>query len=175
MSKEIELCDSMSMASTADGDGCNTPTTTTITSDGFDALDEAVPGPDEVFIIRHREHGLVITLVDGQLQLCTKLSPQGGFHWRCVEKDGWLGFRNSISGTYIGHDERKKFIARVSHHKGHEKFCVRPHPKKGGYELLMRHGNELWRMDMGSDGKTLVETKQEGATWDFFKTQLPLA
>ncbi|KAH7141356.1 hypothetical protein B0J13DRAFT_57589 [Dactylonectria estremocensis] len=174
MSKDFEFCDSMSTASTAD-DGCITPTHTNITEGGYDTLvTEAVPGPDEIFIIRHRQSGMAITLADGQLQLCEGLNPPGGFHWRCVEKEGWLGFRNCVSGTYIGHDERKRFVARVSHHKPHEYFCVRPHPKKGGYELLMRHGNELWRMDVSKDGKALVESKQEGATWDFFKSNLSL-
>lgn len=175
MSKDLEFCDTMSTASMADGDGCNTPTHTTITEGGYDTLvTEAVPGPDEIFIIRNRENGMAITLVDGQLQLCEGLTAPGGSHWRCVEREGWLGFRNCVSGTYIGHDDRKNFVARVSHHMTHEYFCVRPHPKKGGYELLMRHGNELWRMNVGSDGKSLVETKHDGVTWDFFKTQLPI-
>jgi hypothetical protein len=33
----------------------------------------------------------------------------------------------------------------------------------------MRHNNELWSMDIGPDGQ-LVETKGEGALWDFLKT-----
>lgn len=172
MSKDLDFCDTMSTVSTTDGDGRNTPTPSTIAEGGHDTMvTEAVPGPDEIFVIRNRENGMAIALVDGQLQLCEGVTAPGGSHWRCVEKEGWLGFRNCVSGTYIGHDGEKKFIAKVSHHYPHEYFCVRPHPQKGGYELLMRHGNELWRMNVGSDGKSLVETKHDGATWDFFKTQ----
>ncbi|KAM0417127.1 hypothetical protein ACHAPT_012834 [Fusarium lateritium] len=170
MSKEIDdLLDSMSMASTVDG--CLTPTHTSVTETGIDNPTpiESVPSPNAVFIIRHRDTGKVITLVDGELRLCEGLSARGGFHWHCVEKDRWLGFRNCVSGTYIGHNERKKFIARVPHHKAHEYFTPRPHPQ-GGYELLMRHNHELWSMAVGEDGNSLVETKGEGALWDFLKT-----
>ncbi|KAJ3457554.1 hypothetical protein MRS44_014695 [Fusarium solani] len=169
MSKESDdLIDTMSMASTVDG--CPTPTHTSATETGIDnpLPVESVPSPDAVFIIRHRDTGKVITLIDGELSLCEGFSARGGFHWHCVEKDRWLGFRNCVSGTYIGHNERKHFIARVSHHRPHEFFTLRPHPQ-GGYELLMRHNNELWSMDIGPDGQ-LVETKGEGALWDFLKT-----
>ncbi|KAM5356444.1 hypothetical protein ACJ41O_003090 [Fusarium nematophilum] len=173
MGKDIEVSDTMSMASTIDGSGFLTPTHTadTATEVGFDggpSPTEAVPGPDAVFVIRHRETGRVITLVDGDLRLCEGFSARGGFHWHCVEKDRWLGFRNCVSGTYIGHNERKGFIARVTHHRQHEYFCVRAHPR-GGYELLMRHGNELWSMAVGGDGAALAETKGEGALWDFLR------
>ncbi|KAF4983398.1 hypothetical protein FZEAL_1127 [Fusarium zealandicum] len=169
MSKDLELCETMSMASTIDG--CPTPTHTTATEAGFDNSGpaESVPWPDAVFIIRHRATGKIITLIDGELQLCEGFSARGGSHWHCAEKDRWLGFRNCVSGTYIGHDERRNFIAKVVQHRAHEYFTPRAHPD-GGYELLMRHGHELWSMAVGDDGKSLVETKGEGALWDFLKT-----
>ncbi|KAI5458469.1 hypothetical protein BGZ63DRAFT_47157 [Mariannaea sp. PMI_226] len=134
-----------------------------------DSAEPAFPWPGETFIIRLRDTGQTVTLVDGRLELCDEFRPEGGCHWRCEEKDGWFGFRNCVSGTYIGHDGKKKFIAKVSHHREHEYFCVRFNPKRGGFELLTRHGPELWRMNVGQDGKTLVETKGDSVTWDFFK------
>ncbi|KAJ3532355.1 hypothetical protein NM208_g8300 [Fusarium decemcellulare] len=169
MSKEIaEFCDTMSMASTVDG--CLTPTHTdmTVTDDNATHV-ESVPSPDGVFIIRHRDTGRVITLIDGELRLCEGFSARGGFHWQCVEKDRWLGFRNCVSGTFIGHNDRKKFIAKATHHRTYEYFTPRPHPQ-GGYELLIRHGDELWSMTVGAEGTTLIETKGEGALWDFLRT-----
>ncbi|KAM0207089.1 hypothetical protein ACHAPA_004968 [Fusarium lateritium] len=156
----------MSMASTIDG--ASTPTHTTITEIPTDCT-ESVPYPGAVFIIRHRDSGKVITIINGELRLYKGFNPRGGFHWECIERDKWLGFRNCISGKYIGHDGRQKFIAKVDRHQTHEYFALRPSPK-GGYELLMRHGNELWGMAIGEDGSELVETKGDGALWDFLKT-----
>jgi hypothetical protein len=173
-----ELFDTFSASSATASDGPYTPSYSseaTMTGGGSNSiisqmLDPAVPGPNETFLIRHRESFRTITLIDGQLRLCDDLTLQGGFHWRCEEKDGWLGFRNCVSGTYMGYDDKKKFIARVTHHRDHEYFCVRPHARRGGYELLTRHGQKLWRMGVADDGKTLVEiTQGEGATWDFHR------
>lgn len=172
-----ELFEVLSATSTATSEGRYTPSQSsdaTMTSNTIVSkiLDPAVPGPDDVFIIRNRETCKTITLLDGKLQLCEELTLQGGFHWLCVEKDGWLGFRNCVSGTYMGHDgdNKKRFVARVTHHRDHEYFCVRPNAKRGGYELLMRHGQKLWKMAVADDGKTLIEVTQgEGATWDFHR------
>lgn len=166
MSKYIDLHDTMSMASTVDG--ANTPTDTIITGTSSDYT-ESVPYPGAVFVIRHRDSGKVITIINGELRLCEGLNSRGGFHWECIEKDKWLGFRNCVSGTLIGHNNRKKFIAKVDSHQSYEYFALGPSPK-GGYELLMRHGYELWSMAIGEDGSELVETKGDGALWDFLKT-----
>ncbi|CAI4212020.1 unnamed protein product [Parascedosporium putredinis] len=69
---------------------------------------------------------------------------------------GWFGFRNCVSGTYLGHNERKRFIAAVRHHRPHEYFTPLHHPS-GGYELLMRHNNEQRSMAVGQDDSSLVE------------------
>lgn len=161
----MDLIDTMSMASTVDGQG--TPTHTTTTEHCRDYT-ESVPYPGAIFIIRRRDSGKVITIVNGDLRLCEGFNPRGGFHWECIERDRWLGFRNCVSGTIIGHNDRKKFIARVNHHQSHEYFTLRPSPQ-GGYELLMRHGQELWSMAVGDDESELVEVKGEGALWDFLK------
>ncbi|PKS12460.1 hypothetical protein jhhlp_000666 [Lomentospora prolificans] len=124
--------------------------------------------PDATFIIQHRDTGRIVTLVDGELRLCEGYSSRGGFHWQCVTKDRWLGFRNAVSGTYIGHNDKKKFIANVRHHQSNEHFLERLN-QKGSYEVLVKHGNDLRSMAIGSDGTSLVETKDEGDLWDFIK------
>ncbi|KAJ4263122.1 hypothetical protein NW762_006743 [Fusarium torreyae] len=166
MSKDLELIDTISMASTIEGP--STPTHTTITEAPTD-YPESVPYPGAVFIIRHHDTGKVITLVNGELRLSEGLSPTGGYHWQCIEKDRWLGFRNCVSGTIIGHNDKKKFIAKAEKHLSFEFFTLRPHPQ-GGYELLVRHGYELWSMTVGINGNELVETKDEGDLWHFLKT-----
>ncbi|KAI6776229.1 hypothetical protein HG530_000174 [Fusarium avenaceum] len=156
----------MSTASTMDG--ASTPTHTTTTGISMDYT-ESVAYPGAVFIIRHHDTGKVITAVNGELRLCEGFNPRGGFHWECIERDKWLGFRNCVSGKFIGHNKKKKFIVGAHTHQAHEYFALGPNPK-GGYELLMRHDYELWSMAVGEDGCELVETKGDGALWDFLKT-----
>ncbi|KAI1073000.1 hypothetical protein LB507_009149 [Fusarium sp. FIESC RH6] len=166
MAKEFELIDNvLSIASTMDG--AATPTHLTLTETLSDHI-ESVPYPGADFIIRLRDTNKYITLVGGNLELTEGLNPKGGYHWECIEKDRWLGFRNCVSGTIIGHNDRKKFHAQASKHQSYEFFTLRPSPQ-GGYELLTKHNYELWSMAVGEDGKTLVETKEQGALWDFLK------
>ncbi|KAK6591851.1 hypothetical protein H4I96_12128 [Botrytis cinerea] len=148
-----------------------TPTHSSLHDDFCRAIDNAVPEPGEIFIIREGDHGRMITLKDGKLRLDSDVSQMGGCHWICVEKDGWLGFRNCISGTYIGHDGSGNFYAQATLHKNWESFCVRKHPN-GGYLLLTRHWSKLWKMDIkkSSDGlDELIETETGGTTWEFAK------
>lgn len=165
MNKDFEFLETMSMSSTMDGTA--TPTHTTMTETLADYT-ESVPYPGAHFIIRHRDSNKVITLINGELQLAEGLNPKGGFHWECIERDRWLGFRNCVSGTIIGHNDRKKFVARADKHQSYEYFTLR-HSPKGGYELLTKHDFELWSMTIADDGKGLVETKEEGVLWDFLK------
>jgi len=148
-----------------------TPTHSSIDDYFGKTIDNAVPEPGGIFIIRKRGYGKIFTLEDGNLQLKSSISEVGGCHWVCVEKDGWLGFRNCISGTYIGHDGRGKFYAKATRHKDYESFCVRKHPD-GDYLLLTRHWSKLWKMDIKRNGdglNELVETETGGTTWQFVK------
>jgi len=174
MKAELKEGDTASIATTTSSTVVtNTPTPTTVTDDfsGYITYCDAVPWAGEIFMIRDRIHGRVITLTDGKLQLEPNVSGLGSWYWVCVEKDGWLGFRNYASGAYIGHDGKGNFHAKVFHHKGHEFFCARRHPD-GGYLLLMRHGNKLWKMDIKEGGNELVETENKGTLWEFVKVQI---
>ncbi|RYP80135.1 hypothetical protein DL769_002621 [Monosporascus sp. CRB-8-3] len=133
------------------------------------AAAETVPWPGNTFVIRERATGRAITLVDGKLRLRDwDCAGDRGAHWVCEQKDGWLGFRNPVSGTYIGHDDRGGFRATASHHKTWEYFCATWHPE-GGYLLLKRHGDALWKMGVSTDGSKFYETAGEGTAWEFFK------
>jgi len=138
------------------------------TGDDTITVSKSILRPDTTFIIQHRQTGRIVTLVEGELRLCDGYSVLGGFHWHCVSKDRWLGFRNAVSGTYLGHNERRKLISTARHHQSHEFFMERL-TTQGGYELLTGHGNELRSIAMGSDGTTVVESKGDGDLWDFLK------
>lgn len=124
----------------------------TVLPDGLDDLDplgdskfnSSVPWPGETFIIRSALSGHVITLVDGRVELGSP-GGRGSIHWRCVETKGWIGFQNTVSGRYLGHDARGRLHCSADRHQGWENFCVRLRPE-GGYVLLMTHFERLWHV-----------------------------
>ncbi|KAI1778458.1 hypothetical protein F4818DRAFT_301706 [Hypoxylon cercidicola] len=125
---------------------------------------ETPPYPGNTYAIRDRNSGRLITLVNGMLRLENCVGEQGGWHWKCEEKQGWLGFRSPVAGWYMGHDCKGNFVACVSHHKPHEYFCARRHPQ-GGYFLLMKeagNGVELKKMAIGEDPGKLVMSSEQG-------------
>ncbi|KAI1466271.1 uncharacterized protein F4812DRAFT_461241 [Daldinia caldariorum] len=125
------------------------------------------PFPGSTYAIRECNTGRYITLVEGELRALQNVGDQGGWHWVCIETNGWLGFRNPVSSTHIGHDTKHNYWAQYKHHLSHESFCARKHPD-GGYVLLSRQDEELWKMSVGEDFG-LVETKKDGARWEFIK------
>ncbi|KAI8965202.1 hypothetical protein F5Y11DRAFT_21586 [Daldinia sp. FL1419] len=125
------------------------------------------PYPNQMFAIRERTTGRYITLIEGQLRVLENVGDQGGWLWMCVEKQGWLGFRNPVSSTYMGHDRGGNYWAEYKHHLWQESFCVRRHPL-GRYIMLSRKGDELRKVAIGADYK-LIEAKKEDTLWDFIK------
>ncbi|KAI0886710.1 uncharacterized protein GGS22DRAFT_158523 [Annulohypoxylon maeteangense] len=133
-------------------------------------IKETVPCPGNTYIIRHPVTGRQITLERGELRLKHHTGEQGGYHWVCVEKGGWLGFYDPIHGTYMGRNNKGGYMAKVKHHAGWENFCARRHPD-GGYLLLTSHWFCLMKMDVDKSGTKLVETFGEGkgTAWEFVK------
>ncbi|KAI1413305.1 hypothetical protein F5Y13DRAFT_198567 [Hypoxylon sp. FL1857] len=165
--------------STCGGEGSFTPTgSSTMGNDSKHDPNEAVvaamvwkytvPWPGNIYIIRDPESHRQITLVDGELRLEPHLGNQGGYHWKCIEKAGYLGFRNPSDNLHIGHDNRGNFIAQKTHHKEWEYFNTRAHPD-GGHLLLMAHSDGQRKMTIGPDGQRLVETNGAGTAWEFEK------
>lgn len=136
-------------------------------------LSDVVPWPGHTFVIRDLDSHRMITIVDGVVRLKFNIGGQGGYYWQCVEKNGWLGFRDPVHGMYLGHNGQGRFIAEVKHHRSYEQFCVRKHPKQG-YILLTHNsrlgGCEMKKMAVAEDGDRLVETTAEGAVWGFERT-----
>ncbi|KAE8162814.1 hypothetical protein BDV40DRAFT_264471 [Aspergillus tamarii] len=140
------------------------------------------PWKGGTYIIRDPKTKLVIALEKGVLGLYPEANEVEslyhygrGSHWHCVENDRmWLGFYNAVSGTYIGHDNRKnnwRFQAKAERHDEWEWFCARQHPD-GGHILLVKHWNEFLPMRIGGkDGRELmVDAKREGGTvWEFIR------
>ncbi|KAM0246072.1 hypothetical protein ACHAQJ_010369 [Trichoderma viride] len=83
------------------------------------------PIAGKTFIIRTRqEPHRILTLTNGALEFLSRPFPSSGIFWQCVTTEGWYGFKNTVSGTYLGHDSKGKIFAKVSHHRAHEYFTA---------------------------------------------------
>ncbi|KAF4624946.1 hypothetical protein G7Y89_g13225 [Cudoniella acicularis] len=172
LQSEFEEMDTTSIAGVSTT-GTNTPTHSafTITDDslGLGQHDD-VPWAGNAYMIRDLHRGRVITLKNDNLCVAATASKMGGWHWVCEEKNGWLGFRNVVSGTFIGHDTRGRFYAKEKHHKSHEWFCARK-CLEGGYWLLMCHNGDMFKKMVIGGENDLVENEQEGTVWEFVKIE----
>ncbi|KAI8961466.1 hypothetical protein F5Y11DRAFT_326266 [Daldinia sp. FL1419] len=128
----------------------------------------AGPWPGHIYKIRDLETKRQITLVNGELKLAEDLGAQGGYHWLCVETDGYLGFRSPTNNVHIGHDCWGNFVAREYHHWAWEFFNTRAHPK-GGQMLLTTHYNTMRKMVVERGTGRLVETDDTGTAWEFIE------
>ncbi|RFU78027.1 hypothetical protein TARUN_4183 [Trichoderma arundinaceum] len=170
-----------SVITTSSADDCPTPTFSTMSDpvhikekdDSSSVITiqsvEHHPKADKSFVIRERrEPHRIMALENGELKILSDPFAGGGWLWNCVKKAGWYGFRNTVSGTYLGHNGQQKIVAIAPHHKSHEYFMAERH-EEGGYILLMRHGDELLQVAVSKDGNSLVEQK-EGTAWDFIES-----
>ncbi len=146
-------------------------------SDSFGGfkLTASIPWPGSTFIICSVDDGQVITLLDGQIKLTPPGSCRGSMHWECVEANGWLGFRNPVSGKFLGHDKKGNLCCAVDRQKGWESFCVRMTPERS-FILLMTHYEGLWQVGIKMEGDVKKLAKMEVNTeaktvlhWEFIK------
>ena len=93
----------------------------------------SVPWPGSKYIIRSKETGDIITVEQGRVVV-------GEFRWdrpfECVERNGWLGFRDPSYNTYLGYNEHGAVVCSAKKQGWWEDFCVRQKPE-GGYVLLL--------------------------------------
>jgi hypothetical protein len=111
------------------------------TSNSVIRLESSVPWASSDFIIRDAASEKVLIFQKGDI----RLGDVGGnytYRWRCVEKDGWFGFRDPASHMFLGHDHQGIIRCQAGHHRAWEEFCMRSVPS-GGYNLLVKHYNQL--------------------------------
>lgn len=134
-----------------------------------------VPSPGKSFMITDRTCEHALSLQSGNLKLiglanANNFGTAGCWVWECVENNGWLGFKNWASGTYLGHNGSQIMWAERKHHKGHEQFCVRQ--VDGGYVLLMESWGKLGKVaavDEKRDPKWKVVLEGKPVVWNFVK------
>ncbi|PON27304.1 hypothetical protein TGAM01_v203685 [Trichoderma gamsii] len=178
--------------STSSTDGCPTPTSSTRADATFTNEKDA----DSLFsTCSHMEHHPIanrpcmirtkqaphryLILVDGKLRLVGSDEIRGGWLWHCLKNRGWYGFRNTASGTYLGHDgcndwcsSKAKLLANASHHKIDEHFMP-DRQINGGYTLLARKGDRLLPVVLSeSDSLKLGPAEEKnGTAWEFIDTK----
>ncbi|KAJ8124170.1 hypothetical protein ONZ43_g47 [Nemania bipapillata] len=115
----------------------------------------SVPENGQTYMIRELGSDRVLTLVDGELTLQLNDGTRGGWHWHCEENpDGWIGFRDAVSGSYLGHNNKGGYIARAKRMDSWECFVLRPR-SQGGYNLYVKHWHKLKPMGVtDGDGST---------------------
>lgn len=164
----------------------DTPTNSTV-SDGFiNELKSAVhainggigsvPEAGGIYMIRDLDSGKAITMACGLLTIVPDAGTRGGWQWECEEvRDGWIGFRDVVSGRYLGRDNNGGFCAQASKLKGWESFVLRPR-QAGGYNLLVKNWSSLTPISIVGNDMTwprLVEDQSPDAAarWEFVKVE----
>lgn len=167
-----------SCISDSDEYNIGTPTTTsenvTVELEQDPDLRNWVPSHGSTIIIRSISCGNVITLLDGHIVLAP-LGSRGSIYWTCVESQGWVGFRNTVSGKFLNHGEDGKLECSAKQDHGWRKFTITPVPK-GGYIMQMLDWWDLRPIvrtvekglpKMGRTGNKL----SEGILWEFIKVE----
>ncbi|KAM6479425.1 hypothetical protein HDV62DRAFT_137447 [Trichoderma sp. SZMC 28011] len=129
------------------------------------------PIPGKSYMVQTRNKpNLILALKYGKLEWLDRPIPSGGHIWRCVKKDGWLGFRNMASGTYLGYNKEGKIVATQKEHKEQQSF-TESRKENGGYMLSVLQEKALLGVAFSEDGKSMVLQKDEGEALDFIDSK----
>jgi hypothetical protein len=169
--------------SIVDSDACDicTPATSEKTAENTRTSEtprSSIPWPGRTFIIRNRANGKVITFLDGEIIL-DKPGGLGTFRWRCVEKFGWLGFKDPASALHLGYDKESRLRCAMDHHQDWEYISPRMRPD-GGFVLmvlveqqLLPLGAVVEELKNGIKQKVMImDWLSEGVVWDFIEVQI---
>jgi hypothetical protein len=157
-----------------DEENLHTPAGTSTIGDQFDNLGVTCPWPGQTFVIRDHLTKRIITLEGGNLVLrANEISSDRASHWHCEQsKSLWLGFRNAVSGTYIGRDGNDKIAAIVKEHLQRESFCTRQ-LQTGEHVLLVKNLDGLLPLAYGfQDLELRVDSNgdmERPIAWEFIK------
>ncbi|KAL1616423.1 hypothetical protein SLS56_011414 [Neofusicoccum ribis] len=133
-----------------------------------------IPRPGNTYLIRSASSGEVITLLDGKIILAQP-DGRGECRWVCELDNGWFGFRNIVSGRYLGRDIDWRMCCSVTWLKEWEKFLARERPG-GGSVLLMTHWWVIrpigMKMENGIKKLAMIENwESDEMIWEFIEVQ----
>ncbi|KAI1826359.1 hypothetical protein F4861DRAFT_546287 [Xylaria intraflava] len=133
----------------------------------------SIPEPGGTYMIRHMDSGKALRLINGSLTLSLIKDTGGGWHWHCEElPNGWIGFREAVSGKYLGHDNNGGYRATAGKMGRWESFVLRPRDR-GGINLWVSHWYGLKAVAIAEPEKSgrLVDAagSAEAARWVFIR------
>ncbi|KAI2781881.1 hypothetical protein F4815DRAFT_62264 [Daldinia loculata] len=131
----------------------------------------SAPEAGETYMIRHMDTGKAVTLSGGELVLRTDAEVDGGWRWHCSEShDGWLYFRETVSGVYLGRDGWGGFRAKKRSPGVWERLLIRPR-EAGGCNIFAIHWWILMAMSTeDTDGKLFeTNTVAKASRWEFVR------
>ncbi|KAI0512495.1 hypothetical protein F5B22DRAFT_648601 [Xylaria bambusicola] len=125
-----------------------------------------LPSPGKTYFIRHQESGKFLHLKLGVLRV-GESDPQSGRYWTCIQAAGWLGFRETGSGKYLG-----TYSARVAAVDGMCKFVVMPKGNQGCY-LQPVEWPMLMYLGFDNDHHPIKQaSSDDAALWEFVEPAL---
>lgn len=141
--------------------------------DNLDPSEKIQPGLPRphvggTFMIKSVGSEEVVSLVEGKIVLAR---PDGrGCYWACIQGDGWLGFRNVVSGRFLGRGGNWKLCCEALQYKEWEWFQVRE--RSTGTVLIMKHKGILRpvaiRVEKRAEYLAMVENWEvEEKMWEF--------
>jgi len=139
-----------------------------------DDIPTSVPEPGHMYMIRETITKKAITLVDGCLTVLRDPKPGVGWHWHCEEQNGgWVGFREAVSGKYLGHNNSGGFRVTAAKMKSWEWFVLRPRAA-GGYNLYVTDWSDLKAMGISDVMEArpklvIVADVKDAARWEFIR------
>jgi hypothetical protein len=135
---------------------------------------DADPQPGSTYLLVDPAKAVAIALEAGELRLLPTDTLREGGKWLCTEQSGWLGFQNSVSGTFLGLTHPlwgpKKPEAKAKGQEDCQSFQVRKYPVRG-YRVMVPLAKEravLWTVENGGDVPVATAKSAETA-WEFIK------
>ncbi|RSM08712.1 hypothetical protein CDV31_008054 [Fusarium ambrosium] len=146
-----------------------TPQSTTITADDpCYSRNYQVPWPGNTYMIIEKGTDRAITLTSTGLYLQDiEKDPDANNHWLCVDSQNYIGFFNTKSRVYMGHDGGNGMLASAEALNDWELMVPRHHPD-GGYQLLTPYWSSAMMMVTAQeDGGSVLRTKHGTTLWQF--------
>ncbi|KAJ2989681.1 hypothetical protein NUW58_g3349 [Xylaria curta] len=136
----------------------------------------SVPEPGRIYMIREKTSGEILTHANGVPTVLLGAGTRGGWQWKCEEHpDGYLGFRDVVSGRYLGRGNKEVYVVEAKKLDARESFVLRPRDPEG-YNLCAKDGHKL--KPMGITARSGIETRlidalnyKEAARWVFIKVE----
>lgn len=125
-----------------------------------------------LLIRTRKEPQLYLSLCDGEIQLLPKPSPSSGSFWYCVRMGGWYGFRNTVSGTYLGYNPYSSICA-IERQQSSSEYLTAEKDVNGGYILNVFRPSDshLMPVSVSKRNKLLFPQNEGGTAWDLFESK----